>query len=45
VCINENAPLGFEEPAKFIELLNCQIDALEQMEEFLKKEAENDLPV
>lgn len=40
VCINENAPLGFEEPAKFIELLNCQIDALEQMEEFLKKEAE-----
>lgn len=46
VCINENAPLGFEEPAKFIELLNCQIDALEQMEEFLKKEAENDnIPV
>lgn len=37
VCINENAPLGFEEPAKFIELLNCQIDALEQMEDFFKE--------
>ena len=45
VCINDNAPLGFDEPAKFIELLYCQIDSLEQMEEFLKKEAENDLPV
>lgn len=41
VCINNHAPLGFEQPAKFIDLLDCQLDAIEQIELFLK-EVEND---